>query len=137
MQFRRDYWVKGARRLSALEQAEALRAQKVVLVAHRPDVSLKVTGALGEANLTEAIYSPVLDALAEHKPRSPGQLNQGKKQPTDWAQQAWQVLAGQGQKLVKEGKALESSEENLAELTSQAQAFAEKQLPILEALQVV
>jgi SAM-dependent methyltransferase len=46
-QFRRDYWVKGARKLGALEQAEALRAQKVILVTHRPDVSLKVTGGPG------------------------------------------------------------------------------------------
>jgi hypothetical protein len=219
-QFRRDYWVKGARKLSALEQGEALRAEQVVLVTHRPDVSLKVTGSLGEASLTEAVYGPVLDALSEHKPLTVGQieaavrgkvnfqqllqalmvltgaghlcvvqdaaaaakarkhadklnaclldkargsndisylaspvtgggvmvgrfaqlfllaLGQGKKQPREWAQYAWQVLAAQGQKLVKDGKALDTPEENLAELTSQAQAFAEKQLPILKALQV-
>jgi len=29
-QFRKDYWVKGARRLTPLEQAEALRAQRVI-----------------------------------------------------------------------------------------------------------
>lgn len=220
-QFRKDYWVKGARNLSALEQAEALRAQRVVLSTHRPDVPLKVSGALGEASLSEAIYGPVLDALAGHKPRTLGQieqavkesvnfvqlvqvvmvltgaghldpvqdegvsarakrsadrlnahllnksrgsndisylaspvtgggitvgrfqqlfllaLNQGKKQPVEWAQHAWQVLASQGYKLVKQAKTLETPEENLMELTSQAQAFAEKQLPILKALQVV
>jgi len=46
------------------------------------------------------------------------------------------ILAGQGQKLVKEGKTLETPEENLAELTTQANAFAEKQMPILKALQI-
>jgi hypothetical protein len=48
----------------------------------------------------------------------------------------WQTIAAQGQKLVKEGKALETAEENIAELTQQAQTFAQKQLPILKALQI-
>jgi hypothetical protein len=63
-------------------------------------------------------------------------ISQGKKQPADWAQHAWAVLLALGQKLVKEGKTLETPEENIAELTSQAQTFAEKQLPILKALQI-
>ena len=220
-QFRKDYWVKGKRALNALEQAEQLRAQKVLLVSHRPDVSLKVNGSLGEATMAEAIYNPILDLLADHKPRTLAQIeqalkdnnisfaqlsqavvllagaghlaavqddavtakakkqadklnqhlmhksrgsndigylaspvtgggvtvnrfqqlfllaqNQGKKQPADWAQAVWQLLLAQNQKLVKEGKALETPEENLAELTAQATAFAEKQLPILKALQI-
>jgi SAM-dependent methyltransferase len=220
-QFRKDYWVKGPRKLSPLEQAEALRAQRVVLNTHRADVPLKISGALGEATLTDTVYAPVLDALAGHKPKTLGQieqavkesvnfaqllqavmvltgaghlapvqdeaisskakkaadklnahllnksrgsneisylaspvsgggatvgrfqqlfllaLNQGKKQPVEWAQYAWQILASQGQKLVKEGKALETAEEAVAELTAQANVFAEKQLPILKSLQVV
>lgn len=220
-QFRRDYWVKGVRRLNALEQAEALRAQKVILVTHRPDVPLKVTGVLGEANLSEAVYAPILDLLADHKAKTIGQIeqavkdkgigfaqivqaamvlsggghlalaqdepviakakkqtdklnahllqkargssdiqflaspvtgggvpvsrlaqlfllarSQGRQQPSDWAQFAWQLLAAQGQRLIKEGKTLETPEENLAELTAQAIDFAAKQLPILKALQI-
>lgn len=220
-QFRRDYWVKGARKLNALEQAEAIRTQKVILTSHRADVSLKVTGALGEADMSEAVYAPILDLLADHKARTLGQIEQGvkdkgivfaqviqavmvltgpghlalvqddhvitkakkqtdklnahlcqkargsndigylaspvtgggfavnrfqqlflacigqgKKQPTDWAQYVWQIIAAQGQKLVKEGKSFDTTEENLAELTAQAQSFAEKQLPILKALQI-
>lgn len=220
-QFRRDYWVKGARKLNVLEQGEALRAQKVILVTHRPDVLLKVTGALGEANMSEVIYSPILDALADHKVKTLEQieqavkdkgvvfaqviqaamvltgagylaavqdgavivkvkkhtdnlnaylinkargsndigylaspvtgggitvgrfqqlfllaLGQGRKQPADWAQSVWQILASQGQKIVKEGKTLENAEENLTELVAQATTFAEKQLPILKALQI-
>ena len=220
-QFRKDYWVKGARKMSALEQAEALRAVKVILTIHRADVSLKVAGALGEANLTDSVYTPILDFLADHQPKSLAQIEQavkgkgvsfaqvtqaamvligaghlglvqdenvitqakrqtdklnaylcqkargsneltylaspvtaggvavnrfqqlflinlaqGKKQPAEWAQAAWQVLAAQSQKLVKEGKTLESPEENIAELTAQAQTFADKQLPILRALQI-
>jgi SAM-dependent methyltransferase len=220
-QFRRDYWVRGLRRLSPLEQTEELRKQRVMLVTNRPDVSLKVTGSLGEATMTETVYGPILDALADQKVRTIGYveqtikgaaislsqlvqaiivlvnqgalasvqddasiakarkpserlnahlkgrargsadvnylaspvtgggvtvnriqqlyllaLDQGRKQPMDWAEFAWQILAAQGQKLMKDGKAIESAEDNLAELASQANAFAEKQLPILKALQV-
>ena len=36
--------------------------------------------------------------------------------------------------MLKDGKAMETAEEHLAELTTQAQTFADKQLPILKAL---
>ena len=65
-QFRRDFWVKGARRLSTLEQAELLRAERCVLVQPRAQVNLKTNGHLGEATLQETVYAPVLDALASH-----------------------------------------------------------------------
>ena len=221
-QFRRDYWVKGPRKLNPLEQAEAFRAQRVILTQPRESISLTVKGANGEATLQEAIYGPILDALADHKPKSIGQIEQAvkshgvaipqviqatmilagvgnlaavqgdatisrarahsaklntylmdkargssdisylaspvigggvsanrfqqlfllaisqdKKLPIEWAKEVWQVLAAQGQKILKEGKTLETPEENLAELTSQAMIFAEKQLPILKALQIV
>ena len=224
-QFRKDYWVKGARSLSTLEQAEALRAQRIILAQPRADVSLKVSGSLGEASLQEPVYCPILDHLADHKPKTLGQLEQalktgengqglnfgqilqavmvlsatgavlpvqddnsiqkarkrterlnthlmhkarssnelsylaspvsgggitvprfhqlfllarqqGHKQPADWAQSVWGVLQAQGQRLLKEGKTLETAEEHLTELTQQAQSFADKQLPILKALQV-
>ena len=220
-QFRKDFWVKGARRLTALEQWEALRAQRVVLVQPRAEVRLKVNGALGEADLQAAVYGPILDQLADHKPKTLAQLEQGlqaaglgfgqlreavavltgagvllpaqdeasiqrakkrterlnshlmmlarsrqelsylaspvtgggiavprfhqlfllarqqgHKTPPDWASMAWQLLSAQGQRLIKDGQALESAEENLAELTRQAQAFAEQRLPLLKALQI-
>jgi hypothetical protein len=220
-QFRRDYWVKGARRLSGLEQTEALRAQRVVLTSPRSGIPLKFAASAGEANMSEAIYGPVLDALADHKVNTIGQLEQmlqgkgvslaqlleiamvltgaghlsvaqedsqagqgrkrcdslnaylidksrssadlgflaspvtgggvsvarlpqlfllarcrGAKQPADWAQIAWQVLSGQGQRVIREGKALESAQDNLAELVSIATRFEQQQLPLLKALQV-
>ena len=217
-QFRKDYWVKGARKLSALEQAESLRKIRVILTTPRSDVTLKVTGALGEASLSEGIYTPILDLLADYKSRSLGEVEallkdkvnfaqltqavtllsgaghlsavqadsakaaktskainthlmhkargsnelaylaspvtgggvainrfhqlfllsqqQAKKQPADWAKDAWAILSAQGQRLLKEGKTLETAEENLAELTAQAQEFADKQMPILKALQI-
>jgi hypothetical protein len=63
-------------------------------------------------------------------------MQQGKKNPEDWAAFVSQILTAQGQKIVKEGKPLETAEEQLAELTSQAHEFSVKQLPIFKALQI-
>jgi len=60
--------------------------------------------------------------------------SQGKKSTSDWAQFAWQFFQSQGQKLLKDGAALETAEENVAELQKQADAFEQAQLPILRAL---
>lgn len=220
-QFRRDYWVRGARKLNPIEQAEILRQHKVILITYRPDVNLKFTGALGEASMNEAVYNPILDLLADHKIKTIEQieqnvkekginfaqiiqavlvlsgaghlaavqddqttqkskkhtdklnlylinkakgssdisylaspvtgggiavgrfqqlflfaLTQGKKLSAELAQQAWQVLSLQGQKIVKDFKTIETADENIAELTEQARIFLDKQLPILKALQI-
>jgi len=221
-QFRRDYWVKGARKLSLVEQSEALKAQQVMLVKPRADVSLKINSPLGEAALQEEAYLPILDQLADHQAKTLGQiqeavrdkginytrllqavmilagtgalesvqdsmvrksakkqteklnaflcnmargsndvtylaspvtgggvgvgrsyqlfllaLSQGKKQPSEWAAFVWKILAAQGHKVVKEGRTMETAEENLAVLENQAKTFYEKQLPVLKALGIV
>ena len=74
--FRRDYWVKGAIRLTLLEQTEAIRAQRVILVQPRSDVTFKVTGSLGESTLHESIYNPILDVLSNHEIKNLGQIEQ-------------------------------------------------------------
>lgn len=220
-QFRRDYWVRGARKLSGVDRADRLRSQRVILATPRQDIPLKVKGSLGEATLGETVYVPILDLLADHKPRSLGQieaalkaqgvnfsqilqaamvlmgarhllpaaddmgnvrlrkqtdklntqlclkardgndiahlaspvtgggipvprfqqlfllsLTQGRKLPSEWAGFVWQILAAQGQKIIKDGKTLETAEENLKELNHQAALFAERQLPVLKALQI-
>ena len=61
---------------------------------------------------------------------------QGNKKPEDWAVFVAQILAAQGQKIIKDGKPIETAEEQLTELIAQANEFAVKQLPILKALQI-
>ncbi len=219
LQFRRDYWVKGARALSQIERMDALRAQPIMLVSERADVSMTTKGALGDALMHESVYGPILDALSDRRPKTLAQLekaatgkgvtfaqmveavmvliggghlqavqdasltaaskvhtdklnaylmdkargnndlsflaspvtgggvglprlsqlfllaeSRGKKRPSDWTDFVWDVLSGQGQRLLKDGKALESPEENIAELKSMATSFGEKQLPTLKAL---
>lgn len=221
-QFRRDLWVKGPRRLSPLDQTEALRALRLVLVVPRGSVKMTAQGGLGEANLSETVYPPILDLLADHKPRSladieaavrgaginlaqviqaaviltgsgttalaqeagivakvkkrtdrlnahlmqrargsgdiaylaspvtggavpvtrfqqlfAGALKSGRKTPADWADLTLQILTAQGQKLVKDGKTLETEAENRAELLAQAEDFAATLLPVLRGLEVI
>ncbi|CAH2604934.1 Methyltransferase domain-containing protein [Rhodovastum atsumiense] len=47
---------------------------------------------------------------------------------------AWDILSQQGQRLVQDGKSLESSEENLAALRFRFGMFTERQLPVLKQL---
>ena len=220
-QFRRDYWVRGARKLNPLEQLELLRAQRVILTSERSAVSLKVAGALDEVLLSEEIYNPILDVLSDHQPKALGEIEQvlsnkritlptllqtammltgagylelaqdehvtsqvkprtdklnahlihkargsgeinflaspvtgtgvavsrfqqlflqaireGREHPVDWAQFAWQIISAQGELIRKDGKVLESIEENISELNSQAQEFAVQRLSVLKALQI-
>ena len=206
-----------------MDRVEALRKERFLLTSHRADVALKANGALGEAKLTEAVYAPILDLMADHKIRSISQMEaeltqtkanvdfaqliqavallagqghlhaaqadgvvnesrkrtqalntqlmdharsspditylvspvtggglpvsrfaqlflrslaEGKKQPDAWAADVWNVLKLQGQRLLKEGKTMESEEDNLRELNAQAAVFAQKQLPILRATKI-
>jgi len=77
-QFRRDLFVRGPRRMSMLEQREALLATGFSLLVRAEDIPLKVTGALGEATLQEAIYRPLLDVFVKngYRPRTVAQLHQ-------------------------------------------------------------
>ncbi len=63
--------------------------------------------------------------------------SEGRRQPEALAESVWQLLATQGQKLVKDGRALETEEENLSELRRQAGSFLESRLPLYQALQLI
>jgi len=73
-QFRRDYWVRGARRLAPLERARLLREQRVVLVIAPGDVAYTVKAGQIEVGLNEAKHRPVVEALADHLPHTIGEL---------------------------------------------------------------
>lgn len=63
-------------------------------------------------------------------------LKNGKSKPVEWAESAWQVMASKGQGVNKNGRTLETAEENLFELTAYANDFESTSLPILRALQI-
>lgn len=68
--FRRDYWVKGGRRLGHRERQEALLDLRVVMGVPRQLVKSKVKSPVGEITLKDEIYAPILDCLADYKPWS-------------------------------------------------------------------
>jgi SAM-dependent methyltransferase len=99
-QFRRDYWVRGARRLGALERARLLRAQRVVLVMSPDDVAYTVKAGQTEVGLNEAKHRPVVEALADHRPHTIGELESacaGAGLTAFQTLQAVFLLAGTGQ----------------------------------------
>ena len=219
--FRRDYWVKKAKRLTPIEQIQELRNVRLLMTAYRPEVKMKIDGSLGEAILTENIYAPILNLMADYKIRSIFEIEEavkekgidlsqlleiilvlchqctfsivqedkeitkskattanlnsylihnacnnkeivflaspvtgggvnvnwfqqmfllaiqkGMEKPEEWASFVKQMLDSQGQTLVRNGKLLKTAEEKLSHLSTQANEFAVKFLPILRALHI-
>jgi len=64
-------------------------------------------------------------------------IGEGLREPGQWAGLAWRILGPQGQRLLKDGKPLETAEENIAELCARAEKFAEVRLPVCEQLKIV
>ena len=64
-------------------------------------------------------------------------MSSGKKDPPELALFVWNIFAQQGQKILKDGKALETPEENISELKQKADAFLQNTLPKLKILGVV
>jgi len=217
-QFRRDIFARGPRWLNTAEQMNRLREVRVVLVSDPADISFAVKGNLGEAQLQEAIYRPLIDWLAAHGPSTLAQLEtglagavnlaaiiqatlilmgngqlslaqddatieqakaasnrlnralceraryspdvsylaspvtgggialsrfnqlfllarqQGMTTPEQWAACVWGILEEQNQRIVKDGKPIDSPADNLAELLSQAREFQDKRLSLVERL---
>jgi SAM-dependent methyltransferase len=75
-QFRKDYWVKGLRRMSASEQLQALSALKVQMLSAPADVPHKVQGSQGEMALASALMAPVIEALSDGAVHTLGELAQ-------------------------------------------------------------
>lgn len=62
--FRKEYWVKGARRLTKLERDQRLLDMKIVCLQQHEFVKLTAKGNLGEAKLDSNIYEPILSAIS-------------------------------------------------------------------------
>ena len=225
-QFRRDFWVKGARKLSELDKYTMFRKLRVLLCNHRDDIKLKIEGVIREVTLDEKIYAPLLDLMSDHKIRSIAELEvqlkdklnfakiiqattilcgtgafslvqesedieksrkgaiklnryiiekakgssdigylaspvtgggfavnrihqlflgsilqasktRQSEDSSTWARYAWNTLSLLGERVSKNGNPLISAEENVRELTNQAQVFSNKYLPIIRALQII
>ena len=220
--FRRDYWAKGLRKLSKIEQLEALKNIKVVSVKARSELGLKLQDGSLEINLNKDIYNPILDSLCGREYISLGELEaelesnsinlgqivqavmvlsdcghissvceqesigaakkrvdalnahilrksrssadilylaspvtgggvnlnrfsqlflsayrSGCKNSEGLAGHVWKILLEQNERLVGDGKALETESENIEELLKRASTFLDETLPVLKSLQIV
>ncbi len=98
-QFRRDYWIKGPRRIPQLDLAAMIRGLKVILLTPRADVPLTVTGALGQRGMAPNIYNPVLDALGDGDAKAIGDVEHAVRAAglgLGTLYEALTVLAGKG-----------------------------------------
>ena len=60
----------------------------------------------------------------------------GTKTPAEWAKDVWTAISALDQRLLQDGQPIESADDNLKELTAQAETFNDKRLPLLQALGV-
>jgi len=77
--FRIDYWVKGARRLTARERIERLLDQRVMLIRQPAEVLSSATGELPTAAGLHPVLAAVVEALSDHQPRSLADIDAGLK----------------------------------------------------------
>ncbi len=61
---------------------------------------------------------------------------EGNSRPEEWARDVWTLLSGQGQKVLKDGKPLETPEENLADLVAKAHEFEATRHAVYRALRL-
>lgn len=73
--FRKDVFIRGARKLSPARQTELLSQVGVALIVPRKDIPLNLKLPFGEVNGKPEVYNPVLDALAV-APKTLAQLTQ-------------------------------------------------------------
>jgi len=75
-QFRKDLYVRGIRRLGAVEQRDLTMATRIVLTRPANAIPLTVTSGQGEATLHGDLFRPLIETLAarDHAPKSFGEL---------------------------------------------------------------
>jgi SAM-dependent methyltransferase len=98
-QFRKDYWVKGARNINPISKSLGLKSIRLLLTSRPEAIALKVNTLAGEDTLNEPVYKPVIDLMADHKVRNMAQMEETlTKQGLTLAQivQAVVVLYAQG-----------------------------------------
>ncbi len=97
-QFRRDYWVKGARKISSAKLEMTWHKLRFMLITDHEDITYKVSGAVGNVSLNKDIYKQVVGLLNDYKIYQVADLQ--KKLPDDfkqsWLFESLAILHSQG-----------------------------------------
>ncbi len=120
-QFRRDYWVKGARKLSTARSEQTWHQLRFMMVANPENIKFEINGAAGNVSLREDIYQQVVDLLKDYEIHQVAALQQ--KLP-DTFQQNWlfeslAILHSQGAIiLVQDDAVIESVQDQCTKLNA-------------------
>jgi hypothetical protein len=79
-QFRRDYWVKGIRKILPIERMEQLSNYKVMLIQHRSNITCDLLGFSNNVDMDKSPYGIILDLLTDYKPKTLAWLLQNLKE---------------------------------------------------------
>lgn len=75
-QFRRDFFIKGPRKLTKVEHVRRYNELALVLIAPGKNVTYEVKTRLGTASLIQEIYKPLVEFLDDNEPHTIGQLKE-------------------------------------------------------------
>jgi len=81
--FRRDYWVKGSVRFSAPERIAALDKFRLIAAKSLKNFDFKLKCNIGEANLTESVYAPIIELMSDHELRTVKEIRQALVKTND------------------------------------------------------
>lgn len=72
--FRKDYWVKGALKLSGYDRYEMLRKIEVIQILDAAKFNLNINSTRGSVQLNEKIYVPILEFIDQKKQLTLGEI---------------------------------------------------------------
>ena len=68
--FRRDYWVKIQRNITKTEKVETLESLSFILLNHPSEITMSIDTHVGNANLHENVFNPIINALSDFVPKT-------------------------------------------------------------------
>ena len=97
-QFRRDYWEKGARKISSAKLEMTWYQLRFMLITDEQDIQYELNGAVGKVSLNKDIYKQIVGLLNDYKIHQVAELQ--KKLPDDfkqsWLFESLAILHSQG-----------------------------------------
>ena len=78
-QFRADYWVKGAKKLTTEQRNKRIRTLRVMLVKKSQSVRNDILTYMGPATFHTNLFEPIIAALSDHEPYSIASIEQAIK----------------------------------------------------------
>ena len=97
-QFRRDYWVKGARKISSAKLEMTWYQLRFMLITNYQDIKYEINGPVGNVSLHKDIYKQIVDLLSDYKIHKVADLQQ--ELPEDfkqtWLFESLAILHSQG-----------------------------------------